>query len=350
MKSYIPDKTLVIRLSSIGDIVLTTPFLRCFRKKFPEVRLDYIVKSEFAPLLRYNPHISRLYEFDSRGGFEGLKALKRTLRRERYNLIVDLHDSVRSRYLRRWLGARYVVRMNKRKTARYLLIRFKKNLYKEIVPVSKRYIETVEKFGVEDDGQAPEIFIPDEVHQSTSRKLSALNPDNRNCVALCPSAKHFTKRWPREYFVDLAIHLVRTLNMRILLLGGPEDHAYNEDIRRLISPRDTINLAGDLSLLQSAAVMDHCELVVSNDTGLMHIAAARRRNLIAIFGPTVRELGFFPFGETSYVVEHTTMACRPCSHIGSNTCPKDHFRCMKELTPDRVLKILHDRIITGYNR
>jgi lipopolysaccharide heptosyltransferase II len=179
------------------------------------------------------------------------------------------------------------------------------------------------------------------------KKLSAINPGSKKIIALCPSAKHFTKRWPKEYFTDLGIHLIRQFGVRVLLLGGPEDYAYNEDIRRLISVDDTINLAGEFSLLQSAAAMDHCELVVSNDTGLMHIAAARRRNLIALFGPTVEELGFFPYGESSYVVEHGNMPCRPCSHIGSNVCPKGHFRCMKELHPDMVLRTAGERFLNG---
>jgi lipopolysaccharide heptosyltransferase II len=347
MKSLIPDKTLVIRLSSIGDIVLTSPFLRCFRKKFPDVRLDYVVKKEFAPLLRFNAHISHLYEFDSRGGFEALKSLKKKLRGERYTLIADLHDSVRSRYLRRFLGARYVRKINKRKLARFLLIRFKKNIYSGIVPVSRRYLETVEPFGITDDGEGPELFIPDEILHNVSEKLSTTNPSNRKFIALCPSAKHFTKRWPKEYFTDLGIHLIRQFGVRVLLLGGPEDHAYNEDIRRLISVNDTINLAGNLSLLESAAAMDYCELVISNDTGLMHIAAARRKNLIALFGPTVQELGFFPYGESSHVVEHSNMPCRPCSHIGSNVCPEGHFRCMKELHPDMVLRTAGERFLSG---
>ncbi len=343
MRTFIPNKTLVIRLSSIGDIILTSPFIRCFRKAFPETTIEYAVKREFVSLVRFNPHIDRLHEFDAREGFDGLKNFKRTLAGERYDLVVDLHDSLRSRYLRRLQGNPAVAVIRKRKLLRFLLIRFKLNVYKRVVPVTKRYIESVEAFGVADDFSGPELFIPAEVLRDIAGQMAKIRPHGTTLIAFCPSAKHFTKRWPKDYFVAMARHLGGSGNVRIVLLGGAEDASYVEDIRRLIGGDTAVNLAGKLTLLESAAVMDHCELVISNDTGLMHMAAARKRNLIALFGPTVKEFGFFPHGESSHVLEHPDMPCRPCSHIGSNTCPKGHFKCMKEITPERVLRYINEK-------
>jgi lipopolysaccharide heptosyltransferase II len=336
MKPFVPDKTLAIRMSSIGDIVLTTPFIRSFKNRFPGSRLDFVVRKEYAELLRHDPNIDTLYEFDAGTGVGGLRTLAGRLRAERYDLVADLHNSLRSRYIRRRLRARKIVKINKRTLARYFLVRFGKNLYRDSVHVADRYIETVARFDVENDGGGLELHIPEGTSAGIGGQMEELKRMRPLLVGMCPSAKHFTKRWPREYYVQLSRKLADTYGAYTVLLGGPEDRAYCEDIRRLIGENDAVNLAGELTLLQTAAVFDHCGIVVTNDTGLMHIAAARKRPLAAVFGPTVRELGFFPYGTRSEVVEHPDMPCRPCSHIGTNECPKRHFRCMKDVRPDRV--------------
>lgn len=344
MKTFIPDKTLVIRMSSIGDIVLTTPLIRTFKSRFPESTLDFLVKKEFADLLRYNPYIDTLYEFDSRGGVDGLRRLTERLRRIKYDLVIDAHNSLRSRYIRRKLKPPKKVKIHKRIIPRFFLINFKLNLYRDDVHVVDRYIEPVNRFGVQNDDLGPELFVPETILDHVSEQFKELKTGRKSIIAICPAAKHYTKRWLKEYYVELASMLVSEFNSYIVILGGPEDYAYCEDIKRLIGNDSTLNLAGTVSLLQSAAVFDHCDAVVTNDTGLMHIATARKRNVVAVFGPTVRELGFFPYDRNSTVIEHTDMPCRPCSHIGSRRCPKKHFRCMKEIRPARVLEAIRHYI------
>jgi lipopolysaccharide heptosyltransferase II len=340
MKMFIPDKTLVIRMSSIGDIVLTTPLIRTFKSRFPESTLDFLVKKEFADLLRYNPYIDTLYEFDSRGGVAGLRRLTERLRQTKYDLVIDAHNSLRSRYIRRKLKPRKKVKIHKRIVPRFFLINFKLNLYRDDIHIVDRYIEPVNRFGVQNDDLGPELFVPETILDHVSEQFKELKTGRKSIIAICPAAKHYTKRWLKEYYVELASMLVSEYNSYIVILGGPEDYAYCEDIKRLIGNDSTLNLAGTVSLLQSAAVFDHCDAVVTNDTGLMHIATARKRNVVAVFGPTVRELGFFPFGRNSTVIEHPHMPCRPCSHIGSRQCPKKHFRCMKEIPPVQVLEAI----------
>lgn len=346
MKAFIPNKTLVIRLSSIGDIVLTTPFLRSFKKQFPHCRVDYVVKKEFADLLRYNPYIDHLYEFNSDSGFAGLRRFVSELRQQQYDLIVDLHNSLRSKYIRRRVRAKKVRRISKREIQRFLLIKFKMNVYRNTVHVVDRYIETVEDFGVRNDNDGLELIIPEHYHSHVAEQFEPLKQERRFLVAICPAAKHYTKRWLKEYYVKLSEMLIDTCGVYIVILGGPEDKAYCEDIRRLIGVEHAVNVAGELKLLQSAAVLDQCDVVVTNDTGMMHIAAARKRKIVAIFGPTVRELGFFPYGTENIVVEHDNLSCRPCTHIGSNSCPKGHFRCMRDLLPTRVYEAT-ERMLRG---
>ncbi len=347
MTTFIPDKTLFIRMSSIGDIVLTTPMLRSFKKKFPQSRVDFIVRKEFAELLRYNPHIDALYEFNAQTGLAGLRKLCDELRPVEYDLLVDAHNSLRSRYIRRRVPARKKVRINKRVIQRFFLVKLKWQVYRDNVHVADRYLEPLQPFGVTNDGEGLELHIPEEMKKRIADEFGKLKRERITIAALCPSAKHYTKRWLKEYYVELAEKLIRNYNAYIVILGGPEDQSYCEDIRRLIGEERTLNVAGEVSLLQSAAILDHCDVVLTNDTGLMHIAVARKRKVVAIFGSTVKEFGFFPYGENNTVVEHPDLSCRPCTHIGLHKCPKQHFRCMKDITPDTVFDVVRQYVDNG---
>jgi ADP-heptose:LPS heptosyltransferase len=148
--------------------------------------------------------------------------------------------------------------------------------------------------------------------------------------------------WPEERFAETVTILAVQHGAGVLLFGaGDQEHAQCADIAEMIrrsAPHiPVVNLAGTTSLTETAAVMDRCSIVLGNDSGLMHIAAARKRKVVVIFGPTVRELGFFPFGTQSKVIENTLLDCRPCTHIGLPFCPKGHFKCMNEIPTQRVV-------------
>ena len=338
-----PKKILVLRFSSIGDIVLSTPLLRCLRTRFPQSQIDYVTRREYAELVRSNQNLNYIHEFDARDGFQGLRALKKRIRSEGYDLLVDIHGSLRSRYIRAFSGSAHVVSMDKREKERAVLIKLKKDLYGEIVPVSRRYIEAVEALGVKDDGRGSELHIPDEIQFGVTARMSALRLNRfEKVVGLCPSARHATKRWPLERFIELGIRTALDLDAKIFLFGGSADAADYEVIAKRIGEKAgadrATNLSGQLSLLQTAAAMDYCDIIVTNDSGLMHIADARQKNLVAIFGSTVRQFGFFPQGINSIVVENAGLYCRPCSHIGRSSCPEGHFRCMNDIGIEEVFR------------
>jgi lipopolysaccharide heptosyltransferase II len=336
------SKTLVIRFSSIGDVVLATPLLRALRARFPDGQIDFVTRVEYAELIRSNHNLNLTYPYDASTGVAGLLKLQRRLRAERYDLVVDIHGSLRSRLLTLGLGAREVVRIDKRVVERFLLVRFKNNNYREIVPVADRYLEPLAKLGIRVDGKGPELHIPDEVLFGVSGKVATLRLNRYECaVGLCPSARHATKRWPADRYAALGIRLAQDHGAKILLFGGADDVPLTSTIAAQINEAAgndrATDYAGALSLLETAAAMEFCDAVVTNDTGLMHMAAAMKRNVVAIFGSTVREFGFFPFGETSVVLERAGLYCRPCSHVGRNHCPEGHFRCMLEIEVDQVL-------------
>lgn len=334
-------KTLIVRFSSVGDIVLSSLLVRVFRQRFPQAQIDYLVKSEFAELVRYNPHVSRVREFPQNGRFADLADFRRRILNEKYDLIIDLHDSLRSRYI--CAGAPRVVRVRKRKIARFILVRSKWDVYELFggaPSVAERYLETVRPFGVTDDGKGLELFVPAD---TGGRIADLLNDSARSggMIGICPSARHNTKMWLKEGFAETASTLALKYNRPIVLFGSLEDQSRCREIEGLVRQRSTniqvVNLSGKHSLTETAAAMDHCSIVITNDSGLMHIAAARKRKVVAIFGSTVREFGFAPFGTESVVVENDSLWCRPCTHIGRAACPKGHFECMKDITASQVI-------------
>lgn len=338
----LPNKTVIFRLSSIGDIVLASPMVRALRSAVgPKARIDFVVKKEFAELVRSNHHLSVVHELDASEGFSGLHNLATALRAERYDLAVDIHNNLRTKYLRLVAAPKEAVIINKRMWARWQLVKFKRNVYSAIVSVADRYLETLQPFGINDDGKGLEIFIPDEIQFGISSKLAAMRLSKFNkVIGLCPGAKHFTKRWQKEKFAELGIRLAQEFGAKILIFGGNDDKGdcafVASSINNAARENSAADFSGEFSLLETAAALEFCDVVVTNDTGLMHLAAAKQRPVVAIFGSTVAEFGFFPYGTKSIVIENNELHCRPCSHIGRASCPKGHFKCMADIHVDEV--------------
>jgi heptosyltransferase-2 len=222
-----------------------------------------------------------------------------------------------------------------------MLIRLKKNFYRSAVSVADRYIEPVQKYGIENDGKGLELYISAEIRAQATAKMTKLGIHQSGMIiGFCPSAKHATKCWPQERFKELGIRLSKDYNAKILLFGGSQDKEKCSSIAHAINSSgkegSATDLSGELSLLESAIAMEACTLIVTNDSGLMHIATAMKKKVVAVFGPTVREFGFFPVGNEQIVLERKDLYCRPCSHIGGKTCPEGHFRCMKEISIEEV--------------
>jgi heptosyltransferase-2 len=318
------------------------------RKQFPAAQIDFLLKKEYADLVRYNSHLTSVIELKD-GDRRQLRLLGKYLRRQKYDQILDLHNSLRSRYLRVVSCARRTV-VRKRVVARYALVHWKRNYYRDIVPVPDRYLETAQALGVLDDGEGLEIVVPEDIRVSVRARLARYHLEQyERVIGFAPTARHFTKRWPAERFVECGVSLSKTRKTKVLVFGGKEDGEYCGDIAHLINTTAGYsvaeNLSTDFTLLETAAVMDTCAVVLSNDTGLMHLAAARKRKVVAVFGSTVREFGFFPYQTESAVVERTGLPCRPCTHIGRKECPAGHFRCMKDISSDDVFSIV-ERLYT----
>ncbi len=330
-------KILVVRLSSIGDIILTTPLLRSLRTTCPGAHITFLIKKQYEELLSASPYIDELITFDKKEGLKGLKRIKHDLREQRFDLYLDIHKNWRSRYLRFGLHAGKTTSYRKLIFKRTLLIWFKINLYKTVKPVYQRYFDSVRHLGIHYDGLGTEIHVPAGKSEMVKNMLSEAGYAFDNpLVILCPGATYFNKRWKSEGFVDTARHLIRAKSAFIVVHGGKEDAMLCKDIASAIGS-GAVSMAGHLSLAGSAALMQLGTLVIANDSGLLHLAQSQKKPVIGIYGATTRELGYFPVEQNSMVIE-TELSCRPCTHNGLNKCPKKHFRCMNDIPAHKVIE------------
>ena len=316
---------LIVRLSSLGDILLTTPLIRSLKKQNPNLQIDLLIRSEYSDLLKANPYISSLHLF-SREDQEN-KKLKIKLMEMKYDCIIDLQNNLRSKlFLNNLTGE--VLTFNKKRFEKVLLVHLKINLLKEVSQIPIRYAETIPDFQLDDEGL--DMFLPENI---TSRI-----PPGQNVIGLCPGARHFTKRWQKENFIQLGKMLIEK-GFSVALFGGKSDRELCEEISKEIP--GSVNLPTEDDILQLATDMQQCKAIVCNDSGLMHAACAVKIPVVAIYGSTVREFGFTPYGCKNIILENNSLTCRPCSHIGKKKCPQKHFRCMLELTPAQAFESIN---------
>ncbi len=333
-------KFLIIRFSSIGDVILATPLIRCLRAKFPGAQIDFLVKKEFAVVLSGNPHISNIITFDKNDSRNELKRIRIHIIFSRYSVILDIQKNIRSILI--CAGSRTgVIGFSKKILARDLLIRFKINIYKEIKPVFLRYFESVETLGVVYDGKGTEVFPSIEEDEKVSAILKQNNiPSQAPLLVIAPGAQWENKRWPVEGYATASDTFCKQNGAYPVLIGGPGDVEICTQVQKLMKT-PALNLAGKLSLMGSASLLGRAGMVFTNDTGMLHMAQAMKAPVVAIFGPTTRELGFYPLPENSRVAE-IDISCRPCTQKGLHSCPKKHFRCMKDLNPGIVSDLAAD--------
>lgn len=336
-------KILIFRLSSIGDIVLTFPLIRALRTHYPDAIIDFVVKKQYAELVSANPYLNHIWAFDTKAGLPGLMALKYAIRCTGYDLLLDVHRSLRSWYLRKLLFHPKILKYRKHLLKRWLLIVFKVNLFKNPVSIIQRYLDTVNGLGIDNEKRDLEIFIPPRTHKRIREVLRRhIQAGSTMLIGFCPGAGFPTKRWPVQEFCKVGNYFMTRGNTQIVILGGAEDAALGEQIRMNVCG-PVFNACGLFSLLESTAVIARCNAVLTNDTGMLHTATALKKPTVALFGPTTREMGYFPESEKVVVLEKN-IPCRPCTHNGSHHCPEGHFSCMNKISSEEVCAALENLI------
>lgn len=322
-------KILVIRFSSIGDIVLTTPVIRCLHEQHPGVEIHLLTKAAFADVLKYNPHISKIHAIEKH-----VNEITEALKQQKFDRIVDLHHNLRSLQVIRKLGIPSTS-FQKLNIEKWLRVNLKIDRLPR-VHIVDRYFRTVEKSGLKNDGKGLDFHFRTSADDQLKENSIAL-PEK--FIAMVIGAKHGTKILPEK---QLGL-LVSGTGCPVVLLGGKEDEARAREIMKQVPDR-THDLVGKTDLHTSAAILSKAHKVITHDTGLMHIAAALKKEIISIWGNTIPEFGMYPyltpFGNNGegHIFEVPGLKCRPCSKLGYEKCPKEHFDCMKKQDLNAILR------------
>lgn len=308
-------KILILRFSSIGDIVLTTPVIRCLKTQLTGSEIHFATKKGFKSLLETNPYVDKVHLLHDSDA-----DLIDSLKLEQFDLVIDLHHNIRTARIKSALGVRSYA-FEKLNFKKFLLVNLKINKMPD-VHIVDRYMETVRELGVTNDQQGLDYFIPakDEVDcMGLPLKFKS------GFVTYAIGGQHRTKKLP----VLKMIELCTSIKFPIVLLGGPDDAEEASQIETHFGGASKIyNTVGKINLNQSASYVNQSLKLYTHDTGMMHIAAGLKKEVVSIWGNTVPEFGMYPYLVDHQILEVKGLNCRPCSKIGYDQCPKGHFKCM----------------------
>lgn len=329
------SKFLIIRFSSIGDIVLTTPVIRCLRKQYPDAEIHFLTKQSFRGIVANNPYIDKIHTLG-----DSFELMLHELKTEEYDYIIDLHHNLRTLRIKRFLKNVKAFSFNKLNVEKFVLTNFKINTLpkKHIVD---RNLETLKTLAVQNDGMGLDYFIPDkDIVKNEDLPTAHLH----GYIAIVIGAALATKKLPVHKLKELCA----AIDHPVILLGGKEDF---ED-GKAIAATDEVkiyNSCGKFNLNESADLVRRAKLVITHDTGLMHMAAALQKPIISVWGNTIPSFGMYPYyGKKSNqhydVVEINKLWCRPCSKIGYKKCPKGHFKCMEKIAVNDIVNLVKQRL------
>ncbi|MBS1525998.1 MAG: glycosyltransferase family 9 protein [Bacteroidetes bacterium] len=314
-------KILVIRFSSMGDIIYTTPVVRCLKKQLPGAEVHFLTKPAFKYIYDNNPYVDKLLLLKP-----ALSESIREIKAEKYDYIIDLHNNLRTTLIKLRTGIKSST-YKKQRLRKWLSLKFNLKLVPPVHLV-ERYLQAVRFLGVKNDGQPIDYYIKAE------HDLEKLLPPSHqdNYIAFVIGATHFTKRMPN----NKTISICKQIRQPIVLLGGKDVKDNGTEIANAVGP-NVYNACGITSLDESVFLVSKAQKVLGFDTGLTHIAEAFDKPIGSIWGGTVPELlGVQPYMVKDAKVIGIELPCRPCSKFGLEKCPLGHFKCMKDIPDEAV--------------
>ncbi len=319
-------KILLIRLSSIGDIVLTSPIVRMIKNQVEGAEIHFLTKKNFQFILLQNPYIDKVHAYDG-----NMQETLTQLKQESFDYLIDLHHNIRTARIRAALKVPSNT-FHKLNWAKFLKVNFKIDLLPP-VHIVDRYCEAASHFSLTNDQQGLDFFYPPEEAFPVSQLPEGFQA---GFAVFVIGGQHATKRLPNEQIAAI----IQELNYPVILLGGKDDVPNASVLEQELGSR-IVNLCGQISLFASASLVKEAQFVISHDTGLMHIAAAFKKKIISIWGNTIPEFGMTPYlsDPDSFQSEVKNLSCRPCSKIGFDTCPKKHFKCMREQNIAQIITV-----------
>ncbi|RYY22739.1 MAG: glycosyltransferase family 9 protein [Sphingobacteriaceae bacterium] len=324
-----PLKILVIRLSSMGDIIYTTPVVRCLKLQLAGAEIHFLTKPDFKYIYEGNPFVDKLLLLH-----KNLNDTIREIKAENYDYLIDLHNNLRTSIIKFKTGIPAST-LTKRPIKKWLYLKLRWNLLpqKHIV---EQYLETVKFLGVQNDD------LPINYYVKQPYQLPNLLPfsHQKNFVVFIIGATHFTKRMPNEKLISIC----KKIKQPVVLLGGKDVQANGDEIASFTGEK-TYNACGKLTLDQSVFILTQAKKVIGFDTGLTHIAEAFDVPIASVWGSTVPELvGVWPYQTKQAEVVGIDLACRPCSKYGLEKCPLGHFKCMYDIPDERLVQFANDLV------
>jgi heptosyltransferase-2 len=336
-------EVIFIRFSSLGDVILTLPALRGLRVAYPRARISYLTKSAYAPLLEGSPDIERVISLEDLPGRGSLAGIARFCRRERFDLVVDLHGNLRSRVTSLFLRAPVKLRYRKEAMMRRLWASgwMRGKMTRGTGGVVDRYLDTIRPLGVEGEGLLPEIPVSVEAQEQAKAFLRGRGVRAPEKMAVIfPGAKWPNKCWPATGFAALGRWLASEPGFEVVLAGDEGDREQVEVVKRNLS-REAAEICGCTGLRELAAILSLAKVVVGNDSGPGHLAAAVGTPVVTIFGPTSEAFGFSPRGKRVRTVSRS-LECRPCSIHGGRRCPRGRRSCLDDISPGEVMQAVRE--------
>ncbi|MDG2288044.1 MAG: glycosyltransferase family 9 protein [Candidatus Marinimicrobia bacterium] len=330
-------KILIIRMSSIGDIVLSTSFLQSVKTKFPDSKVDFLIKSEFADIMRHHPLIDRLITFKKKTGFKGLIALGKSLRGNDYDMVYDIHSVFRTRILSFFLRKRFFKQIKKPRLRRLLLFYGYQNFFEKSFSHIKMYHSLLEKT---DSFPKTELHLSnDEVEETMDYLLN--NNIDKNYITIVPGAAWSQKQWSIENYNNLMTRLMKSFDATIVVLGATNDIICDQ----IIKHDRIINLKDKTSLRMAMGILKSSQHTIGSDTGLLHISEALDTPVTMILGPTSKETGARIVLPESKIIENKSLWCRPCSQNGSRPCYRKEQYCMSEIDSEKVFEHVNNSLV-----
>lgn len=322
------QKILIIRFSSIGDVVLTNSILKIIGKKYKNATVNYLTKNKFRSLVEFHPVVSNIIILEDHSS---LIQLRNSIKKSTYDLIIDLHNSMRSKLIT--FGLKNVKRYKKHKIQRYLLTKFKIRIG-EFFHVTQKYLETI---NVKEKINSFKLFLPSEemIRENLRDKFQQLKKSN-SVLGISVGASKPSKMFPIHKFIDI-INSAGSEFDKIVFLGNGE---LEDKLTKLIADKidlKSINLCSQLTISELILFVNELTIFVGNDSGIAHISAGTEVKTIAFFGQTVPEYGFTPVGNVEIIEPDEKLSCRPCGHLGHDNCPKKHHYCMEKMSSEKIV-------------
>jgi len=335
-------KILVIRFGSFGDVILTTPVTRALKEKFADAELHVLTKHEFATVFKNSPYVDKVISFDTKkvSSLSQLLEFSKQLNYVGYNIVIDLHRNLRSRIISLSLDVERKLYYKKEALKRRLLVGFGVR-FKSMPHTVDKYLNTLKPLGIEHADRIPFINTDDsnEMFADKFFKEKSIS-DTDTVIAISPGAKNMAKMYPKEKFITLINMITAKKNTRVLLIGSKSDEHVIIDIYSGVKDRDKLAVLTAGTINESAAVIKKCSRFVTNDSGPMHLSVSVGTPVIALFGPTDEDFGFYPLGKDDIVITKG-YECSPCSLHGKKVCTKYSYRCLNDITENEVFEKLN---------